>query len=219
MSRSRRRAPRCSSSRWRVSRRSPACRPRRGRPPKREGMKRPSWAWPPGPSGRGSDPRLVVGTLEVPPSTASRPPRMPRGGALRGGGSVGSAGQGGFGRSGSNGKACQARRRCASSGSPDAPGPGRAPGSAPGAPGAVIFHPVRAAPSPLERRQRSSRGSEAQGSIGRLVGGNAGGSQRTRRWIKALRSVVTPRTTARPSFGKAGRWYRARLTARRHRPR
>jgi hypothetical protein len=44
----------------------------------------PSRARPPGPSGNGCDPRLAVGMLDVPPSTASRPPRKPRGGTLRG---------------------------------------------------------------------------------------------------------------------------------------
>lgn len=50
-------------------------------------------------------------------------------------------------------------------------------------------------------RQRSWKGSEAHGSIGRLLGGNVGTAQRIRRWSKALRSRAWLRRTvrARPS--------------------
>jgi len=199
---------------------SPACRPRRRSPPEKGKDDAPlAGAGRRAPRGAVADPRLAVGTLEVPP--------LPRRGLFGSRaaepfgvwGSVGSAGLGGLGCPGSNGKVCQARRKRAPSGSPGAPGLGRAPGNGPDGSGVAIRRPACTAPSTLERRRRSSRGSEAQGSIGRLCGGNAGESQRTRRWIKALRPVATPRAAARLPPGRPGLWHRARLTVRRHRPR
>jgi len=186
---------------------------------KGKGRRAPCGRGSPNPSGRGGRSSSRGRHAGSAPSTAQRPLRKSRSGALRGGGSVGSAGLGGFGCSGSNGKACQARRKRAPSGSPDAPGLGRAPGNGPGGSGVAIRCPASIAPSTLERRRRSSRGSEAQGSIGRLISGNAGESQRTRRWIKALRPVATPRAAARLPPGRPGLRHRACLTVRRHGPR